>query len=48
MESIKGKTVLITSGNRGIGYETAKGLLQRGTNIISIIQIRKNDFEEVV
>jgi hypothetical protein len=29
-QSMKGKTVVITGGNAGIGYETAKDLLQRG------------------
>jgi FlaA1/EpsC-like NDP-sugar epimerase len=30
-QSMQGKTVLITGGNAGIGYEAAKDLLQRGS-----------------
>jgi len=30
-QSMQGKTVIITGGNTGIGYETAKDLLQRGS-----------------
>jgi hypothetical protein len=30
-QSMQGKTVVITGGNTGIGYETAKDLLQRGS-----------------
>ncbi len=31
-QSMQGKTVVVTGGNAGIGYETAKDLLQRGLN----------------
>ncbi|CAF4192119.1 unnamed protein product [Adineta steineri] len=34
MHLIPGKTVLITSGHTGIGYETAKDLLRRGARVI--------------
>ncbi|CAF3758225.1 unnamed protein product [Rotaria sp. Silwood1] len=33
-QSMEGKTVVITGGNAGIGYETAKDLLQRGARVI--------------
>jgi FlaA1/EpsC-like NDP-sugar epimerase len=31
MQLMQGKTVLITGGHTGIGYETAKDLLRRGS-----------------
>jgi hypothetical protein len=31
MHLMQGKTVLITDGHTGIGYETAKDLLRRGS-----------------
>lgn len=34
--TINGKTVLITGGSRGIGFETAKGLAQMGADIIIV------------
>ncbi|CAF1352014.1 unnamed protein product [Rotaria sordida] len=33
-QSMEGKTVVITGGNAGIGYETAKDLLLRGARVI--------------
>ncbi|CAF1446470.1 unnamed protein product [Rotaria sordida] len=33
-QSMQGKTVLITGGNVGVGYDTAKDLLQRGARVI--------------
>ncbi|CAF1375945.1 unnamed protein product [Rotaria sordida] len=34
MQSVKGQTILITGGNTGMGYETARDLLQRGARVI--------------
>ncbi|CAF5015044.1 unnamed protein product [Rotaria sp. Silwood1] len=34
MQLMQGKTVLITGGNAGLGYETAKDLLRRGARVI--------------
>jgi FlaA1/EpsC-like NDP-sugar epimerase len=43
MQLMQGKTVLITGGHTGIGYETAKDLLRRGSieflNIFTLYQI---------
>lgn len=35
---LTGKTAIITGGNSGIGFETAKGLLQMDTNIILAVR----------
>ena len=35
---LTGKTAIITGGNSGIGFETAKGLLQMGANIILAVR----------
>ncbi|CAF4421733.1 unnamed protein product, partial [Rotaria sp. Silwood2] len=36
MQLMQGKTVVITGGNTGIGYETAKDLLYRGARVIIV------------
>ncbi|CAF4849996.1 unnamed protein product, partial [Rotaria sp. Silwood2] len=36
MQLMPGKTVVITGGNTGIGYETAKDLLRRGARVIIV------------
>ncbi|CAF1004561.1 unnamed protein product [Adineta steineri] len=35
-QSMQGKTVIVTGGNSGIGYETAKDLLQREARVIIV------------
>ncbi|UJR09338.1 hypothetical protein I4U23_013581 [Adineta vaga] len=35
-QTMQGKTILITGGNTGIGYEAAKDLLQRGARVIIV------------
>ena len=34
MENLKNKTAVITGGNSGIGYATAKQLKEQGANVI--------------
>lgn len=34
IESLKGKTVIVTGGNSGLGYESVKALAEKGANVI--------------
>ncbi|CAF4859672.1 unnamed protein product [Pieris macdunnoughi] len=47
--SLEGKTVLVTGGNSGIGFETAKNLAQRGARvIIADVTNAEKSVEEII
>jgi NAD(P)-dependent dehydrogenase (short-subunit alcohol dehydrogenase family) len=48
--SLKGQLILVTGGNKGIGYETAKGLVLRGADVIiaSRDEVRSKNVTETI
>jgi len=47
-DQLKGKRILITGGNRGLGYETAKEAVGAGATVIVVCRSTNDDLESLV